>query len=454
MRYDHVGANGNPGMRTPALDALSAAGLNFHRCYTQNGVCMPSRCSFMTGLYPQQTGVTRNGIALPADFSPTVATGFGTAGFQTIQIGKLHFQPHEDMDFDPGPRHPYGFDVFWCSEERGNYSDAYYHWLEGKYPQYAAAFRVPRSSDPARHAAEEAPRAIDAPWQATHAGWIADAAQRALSSRRNERVFMHLGFYNPHPPLTPVREALEAYKGVVLPTPDLQHPDELDQKPEALLRMLRSRRDWSPENFATYRRGLAAMVTEMDLAIGGLVEWLRQANLLDDTLLVFSSDHGDMAGDHSMTHKDNHFYEQVMRVPLIMHWPSGLEGRRREANGLFEMTDLLPTLLELSGAPVPGQMAGASVGASLLAGESPRGRESVYAYSDPGWAMVRTEKMKYLVFQDADNEVLYDLEKDPGERVNVAGETRYAGTVAEMRAMLLTRTLTAARSRLPRHHPY
>lgn len=454
MRYDHIGANGNPAMVTPALDFLSGSGINFHNCFTQNPVCMPSRCSFMTGLYPQQTGVTQNGQALAADFSPTVAHAFSAAGYRTAQIGKLHFQPHEDMDFDVTARHTYGFDVFWPSEERGNYSDAYYHWLEGRYPEYAAAFRVPRSSDPRRHDAEKAPRAVDAPWQASHAGWVVDTACRYLSTRRGNREFLHLGFYNPHPPLTPVREALDAYNGRTVPAPS-RRESEWDDKPEPLASMLRQRTDWSADDFHAYRTGLAAMVTEMDFAIGALIEWLRTEGLLDDTLIVFSSDHGDFAGDHGITHKGPAFYDEVMRVPLVLRWPAGFGRTRRDCRGLFEMVDLLPTLLGLCGAPPDERMVGRNIADDLVSGRDPVGRDDVFAYHDQGMAMLRTAGFKYLRYEPHGTEVLYDLNEEPGgESINRAGHDRYVPVLAEMRERLLSRALRASASRVPKLHPY
>lgn len=453
MCYDHIAAHGNDGMVTPALDRLVEHGVSFDRCYVQNPLCMPSRCSFMTGLYPQQTGVTHNGHCLPADFEPTVATAFKAAGYATAQIGKLHFQPHDEMDFDPRPRHAYGFDVFWPSEERGNYSDAYYHWLEGKYPQYAAAFRVPRSSDPGRHFSEKVPRPVDAPWQASHAGWIVDAAERYLSSRPGDRQFLHLGFYNPHPPLTPVREAWEATEGRALP-PRIAREREWDDKPEPLAGMLHQRTDWTEDDFAGYRRGLAAMVTEMDFAIAHLIDWLEQRGMLDDTLLIFSSDHGDFAGDHGITHKGPAHYEQVMRVPVVLHWPAGFGAAGRRCAGLTEKLDILPTLLGLCGSRPPMVMAGRDLSEPLLAGEEPTGRPDVFAYHGAGMAMLRTDDTKYLRYEPAGTEVLYDLKRDPDELHNVAHRDEYGPQLAVLRNRLLTRTLQASTSARPRLHPY
>jgi len=451
MRYDHVAANGYPAMVTPALDRLAASSVCFHNCFTQNPMCMPSRCSFMTGLYPPQTGVTHNGHCLPPDFNPTVARAFKAAGYATAQIGKLHFQPHDQMDFDPRPRHGYGFDAFWVSEERGNYSDAWYHWLEGKYPQYASAFRVPRSSDPDRSFSEKAPAPVDAPWQASQAGWITEIATQYLRSRGNTPQFMHLGYYNPHPPLTPVREAWDAYADLELPPPPRQ-PEEWADKPEPLATELHARDDWTDADFATYRKGLAAMVTEMDYAIGALIDHLAERDMLDDTLLVFSSDHGDFAGDHSITHKTSAYYDEVMRVPLMLHWPNGLGSTRRDADGLFEMIDLLPTLIGLTNSPVPAVMAGRNVAPELLAGRSPAAREDVYAYHDAGQIMLRTATHKYLRYEPHGTEVLYDLAADPHEFTNVADQQ--PDTLNAMRNRALARALHASTSAQAKLFPY
>jgi arylsulfatase A-like enzyme len=356
------------------------------------------------------------------------------------------------MDFEARPRHAYGFDVFWPSEERGNYSDAYYHWLEGKHPELAARFRVPRSSDPDRHFAEKTPQPVDAPWQASQAGWIVDAADQFLRSRRDQDWFVHLGFYNPHPPLTPVQAAWDAYADRDLAEPAFQQKDAADANP-ALAATLRQRADWTPDDFRNYRKGLAAMVTEMDFAIGALLEGLEARGELENTLLVFSSDHGDMAGDHNLTHKGNHFYEACLRVPLILHWPAGLGTDRRDCQGLMEMVDLLPTLIELSGGQPHPAMAGQSVAGDLLAGREPEGRPDVYAYSGEPRAMLRTAVHKYGWF-GPEREVLYDLVADPCETRNAAGDPEQSETLAALRARCLERSLAASRSPQRKLYPY
>ena len=144
LRYDCLGANGNPAIHTPNLDRLAAGGVVLDRCYAQNPLCMPSRVSFMTGQYPCRTGVTCNGPALPEDRGPTCAQVFAAAGYETAQIGKLHLEPHDEMDLDPAGRLRYGFDFMALSEEPGCYEDAYVRWLRSEHPEHERTMRMPR----------------------------------------------------------------------------------------------------------------------------------------------------------------------------------------------------------------------------------------------------------------------------------------------------------------------
>ncbi len=215
------------------------------------------------------------------------------------------------MDFDVTARNTYGFDVFWPSEERGNYSDAYYHWLEGRYPEYAAAFRVPTG----------------------------------------------------------------------------------------------------------------ATTTS--------------------------------AGNHGITHKGPAFYDEVMRVPLVLRWPAGLGSSQRDCRGLFEMVDLLPTLLGLSGGTPDETMVGRNLADDLLSGRDPAGRDDVFAYHDRGMAMLRTSEFKYLRYEPHGTEVLYDLtDESDGEFTNVARQERYPPALSELRERLLSRALRASASPVPKLHPY
>lgn len=443
MRYDCIRAYGNDEIITPNLDRLVAGGVSFHNCYVQNPLCMPSRASFMTGLYPQQTGVTANGCTLPADFTPTVAGEMKREGYRTVQVGKLHFDNHHDHDLRNAPDNTYGFDILLRSESRGCYDDAYTRWLRTKAPDKAHLFRTPRPTDPERQGSEKNGYAVDAPWQLSHSGFVSQTAIRHLSF--GGRSFVHMGLHNPHPPLNPTRDAFKAYEHADLSVP--AHVErEWDDKPSPLANMLRSRSDWTDDDFREYKRHFYGLVTEADFAVGQLLDHLTNKGLLASSLVIFSSDHGDMLGNHRMTHKAPHFYDEVMRVPCILHWPEGLGSERRDVQGLTEKIDILPTIIGLSGGMAAAVMQGRDLSGALMAGEQPAGRESVYAYHEGGYAMLRTSRWKYIRYGDEDREVLYGLEDEQREVVNRAADPAYRQALESMRSRMLTRTLAACRS--------
>ncbi len=453
MRYDCVGANGNPAVHTPNLDRLAAGGAALEHCYGQNPVCMPSRASFMTGQYPCRTGLLCNGPALPPDRGPTCAEVFGGAGYATAQVGKLHLEPHDEMDLDPAPRGRYGFDYMALSEEPGCYEDAYTRWLRDEHPEHAERMRVPRPRERIRGDGPFMQWTVDAPAEASHGGFAVSQALHFL--RLGRPSFIHVGIYAPHPPLNPPSDVFESYREADVPEHHWREGEEED-KPEPLRSMLKGRREISPEQWRERRRYFYAMCTTLDSQVGRLLEGLEARGELEDTLLLFMSDHGDMDGDHRMVAKQASFYEEVMRLPVIMHWPGGLPGGTRPAE-LVEAVDLLPTLCELSGTPAPDAVQGRSVGPWLRGdGSGPVRRDVLAMHAGPGrpiWAMLRSEERKYINY-GPDAEVLYDLSAEPGEYTNLANVPEARPELEEMRHRLLQRMLGAASSPLPRHRPF
>lgn len=449
MRADAIGAAGNTEVVTPNLDALARGGVRFNRCFCQNPVCMPSRASFMTGFYPPQVGVTRNGIELPDGAVPTVADHLSGLGYQGTHIGKLHLQNHEDHDLDDRPSGRFGFGTMMRSEARGCYFDAWMKWLVAHHPSEAPAFSLPRATERTRGELEVRGKTVAAPWQHSHAGWVADTAARFLTGtfvHREAPQFLHLGFHHPHPPLNPTADAFAPYAERALSVP-ARHESEADDKPEPLAGMLRDKSEWTDEQFIEYKRYFYALVTEMDRAIGHLVSELSTAGMLEDTLIVFTSDHGDMCGNHGMTHKGPSFFDEIMNVPLLCHWPRGLADAGRIVDGLVELVDLLPTLLGFAGGYPSGLLPGIDHSGALRSGEPITGRDSVFAFADPGMAMVRTETRKYIRYRRTGGEVLYDYaDGSPPERHNAACEPTKAGELSAMRELLLDRTIDACRS--------
>lgn len=268
-------------------------------------------------------------------------------------------------------------------------------------------------------------------------------------SRRDphHKHFMHLGFYAPHPPLNPTSEMFAPYAEAEIPT--FRHGGE--SYPAApFSTMARMCQHWSDEQLMTYKRYFYAMVTGVDMALGRILDCLIQIDQLDDTLIVFSSDHGDMLGDHRMLGKGNQIYfDEVTRVPWVMHWPNGFGTESQRIEGLVELVDMLPTLLCLCGGHVPEMMVGRSYASALMTRQKPEAREDVLAYSHPGSAMLRSHDYKYCRFPHLGTESLFDLQNDPHEQRDIA--QKRPDIVDEMKTRMLDRALEASRSRRAHH---
>ncbi len=453
LRYDCIGANGNPAVHTPNLDRLAEGGVALGNCQGQHPVCMPSRVSFMTGQYPCRTGVTCNGPAFPEERGPSCAEVFGAAGWETAQIGKLHFEPHDEMDLDPAGRRRYGFDFMALSEEPGCYVDAYTRWLRTEHPRHADAMRVPRPRERMRRGDPGEGWTVEAPAEVSHCGFV--ASQTIYYLRYGRPSFIHAGMYAPHPPLNPPAEVFERYRDADMPEPHRSEGEEAD-KPEPLRSMLLSGRDMPADRFRERRCYFYAMCSVMDSQVGRIVDALQERGELDDTLILFMSDHGDMDGDHGMVSKQHSFYDEVMHLPVILHWPNGLPaGVRMEQ--VTEAVDLLPTLCELAGVDVPWQVQGRSLaGAIRDGGAGVEDRGGLAMHGGPGQplcAMLRTAEAKYIRYGPG-REVLYDLKADPHEFVNRAGDASCAGLLGMMRERMLHRMLDAASGGLARHRPF
>ncbi len=435
MRWDNIAAHGFPFMHTPNLDRLVGRGVTFSRCFANSPLCMPSRCSFMTGCYPPATGVTRNGQELAPDFEPTLPRMMNAAGYRTVQIGKLHFQGHEDHDLDPRARHDYGFQNFQVSEEPGCYDDAYRTWLGTEHPEWLQTFTVGRPGTPERSSEARTPKVLEAPWECSHSGWVAHQGCHNLNSRPKNQ-FIHLGFYAPHPPLNPTREMFEPYRDVEIP-PHHRHPDDP-----------RDPHKFSEEELVAYKKHFCAMVTGVDLALGKILRKLEENGQLDNALIIFGSDHGDACGDHGRVAKNPQYYESVMRLPLVLHWPDGLGTEPRTEDALVEMVDVLPTLCEIAGQPLHPAFQGHSYAGELLNQEPVRGREDVYAHHGDGEIMLRGDRWKYLAYLDKDpvKECLFDLEADPHEFVNLSSNPDFREQLGSMRFRALQRLAQASRS--------
>lgn len=447
QRFDTIAAAGNAAMHTPNLDRLAASGAVLERFYVQSPVCMPSRASMLSGRYPNATGVTCNGVRMPEGIR-CIQHMLGDAGYFTGVIGKLHFLPHSARDHrEPHPR--YGFDHLQICDEPGCYRDAYREWVAEQDPSQLDAINC--GLPPARAQWEQmmnwrgtaqppvaregfTPQVFEGEDHLTNACFVADRSVQFLRERGERPFLLFAGFYHPHSPLIPPRWALEMYDLDTIPLP----PGEP--------RVTRPGGDseLSDTELREIRRAYYAMVTDVDRNVGKILDTLDELGLRENTVIVFTSDHGDYMGDHGRFGKGTPGYDCIMRVPCLIAYPGQIEAGSR-VGGLVEATDLAPTLLEYAGVVREPSLQGQSMRA-LLEGDGAAARESVYGeYARPGgpsWAMVRTREWFYAA-NTGGGEVLFDLQEDPDELHNVAADGACAAAVGDLRKLALERSLGA-----------
>lgn len=450
QRWDTIRSGGNRHIHTPNLDRLAARGTLFHHAYCNSPVCMPSRQSFMSGQYPWALNLTANGQEMPEDV-PCIQHLLGRAGYHTAQIGKLHFTNIQPRD--TGEVHPrYGFDTMLLAEHNApGFRDLYDHWAEARKP--GSSERIRDLGDTAYWGAEKhqhpyeqfqgsMPLLFQEDEDLTLTAMVCDEACTFLRQRRAGNWFCHVGIFAPHNPFNPPKRFADMYDPDQLPAP---HMNETDRECTDL-----TDDDWRRSKAHYY-----GMVSELDDKVGRLLDTLDQTGQRDDTLIVFTSDHGDNCGDHGRGGKGAPGWDSCLRVPLIVSWTGRIrEGEQR--NELVELVDLVPTILDCCTLEIPPFVQGRSFRTLLEGRDDDRGKNEVFAQigspDDAQWMTLRTASHKLCVGNDGTT-VLYDLENDPHELNNVADDAAYAKVRASMTDRLVQR-LFAARPHVPRFHPY
>lgn len=429
QRFDALGTYGNPFIDTPHLDALAAEGVVFENCYVQSPVCGPSRASLMTGRYVPSHGLYANGVDLPAH-QRVFTRDLAEAGYDCGLVGKLHLGACADGRSEP--RTDDGLRVFrWAHDPYpGSSENAYHRWLRARHPrQYEKALRGGGSG-------------FDAiPTTAHYSRWI---GQETIDFLRTDRVadapfFFAANFFDPHHGFGAPQEYLDRYQLDDIPPP-VTTPAELDAKPpiqaEASKRSYagaaRGYAEYSDAELAEVRRAYFAMVSLVDDEVGRILAALEETGLDQNTIVVFTSDHGEMLGDHQLMLKGPFMYDCAVKVPLIVRWPGVAQPASRRSE-LVQWVDLAPTFLETAGVPIPHAMQGRSL-VPLISGTDSSWRDwalchyrnSGNPYPDPVHVtMLRHGRHKLVVHHGAPASgrdrtgELYDLEDDPLELKNL-----------------------------------
>jgi arylsulfatase len=439
-RADILGCAGDPVVSTPNLDRLAAEGVRFERAYCLGPLCMPARASVLTERYVRDHGVFENASEVDVG-SPTFLTALREAGYHTGCVGKMHLWVHggrrarhtrERVD----QLRAYGFAE--PIETVGKLANVvvrseYSEYLEelGLYETYRefVGARTYRSGTPVWNSDP-----IPLPADAYVDEWHGRRTVEWIESWHDDCPFFQwVGFPGPHDPWDAPRAARKVYEGVEMPMPGtLALPEVPPAGPfNRFLRVFMGHggTDGLTDSvIQDVRRAYYADVTVIDRAVGSIMAALERTGRLDDTWVIYTSDHGEMMGEHRMLMKMV-FYEPSVRVPLIVRPPGGTEPR--VVNDLVEQFDLSATLRELAGAPALPDSEARSLLPAIEDGAS-TGRKVVRS-ENYGFAMFRDERYKLVVYEDDQLPgQLFDLEQDPREDHNLIADPGAAQVLERM----------------------
>jgi len=471
QRADCLGALGHPVVKTPNLDKLAGEGVLFKNTFTTSVMCGPSRACLDTGRYIHANRSTQNEVSLPID-EKTMGNHFTEAGYRTACMGKNYYV--KDYFFsDPDAKAPV-HDYEWYTSTSPGWGDycfsmagdstPYNKYLKEKgYPEniwragYGAFTQGPdgEAIDPGEFKSRNYPTIIKA--EDSETAFMTNKAMEFITEAKQDENpwILQLNWFNPHSHFV----APEPYHKMYDPAevPINRHPDELkDMHP--LHRWMRFERDATPLDNEDYCRELRAtyygMITEIDDQVGRLREFLENEGLSDNTIIAFTSDHGEYLGDHWCREKEM-WYDEAYRIPLIVHDPRSSADKTRgvQDDAWVEIIDILPTLLDASDIEVPYYIQGNSLMPMIRQGVTPADwRTEVHADFDFRcyWSseelglkpeqcrmwIIRDNDFKYIFFNGLPD-ILYDLQKDPNEFFNVADKPEYKDAVNKYREKML-----------------
>lgn len=437
QRWDTIGADGCPWMITPNLDRLGRQGVIFSNAYCASPVCVGSRAAFQYGLYPPGTGVYHNGNRW--DGSRDWMWSLREAGYHCCAIGKNHYVPFETKASAWHERV-----IVENKNGAAPFQDDWDRFLKPHgIPRPPLRYeRIGRKAFRERfgaHTWEWAPE--------THSDFF--TGDRAVDwirrYNRREPFLLWVGFPGPHTPIDPVKQYADRYAGRRLPAV-VGSRKELDGKPWEQRKQFEYWHlddnddgiwlsDSTPEKNQRLRAHYYGNISMIDEKVGEILGALEGKGVLDNTLVVFTSDHGNMLVDHALFVKWSG-YEASIRVPLLVWYPKRFPGGRRTPR-LTQIFDVAPALLEEAGAAVPEGRHWQSCARFLRRQEPEPERKYVYAAVGKSrqcpsmFSVVRSRDYKYVYYHDSESRELYDLRRDPNELKNLAFDPEYRAAAEE-----------------------
>jgi arylsulfatase A-like enzyme len=414
-----LGCYGHRLVQSPNIDALAGRGLRFERAYCQFPLCCPSRASFMCGLYPDQTTVRTNGIFI-RDRMPNVVTlsqMFRNHGYLPVRVGKIyHYGVPRDIGTDGHDDRPSWDRVV---NPRGRDKD-----------EESQVFTLV----PGQYGGTLSWLAAEGSDKEQTDGIGASEAIKLLEgfAESKQPFFLAVGFYRPHTPYVAPKKYFDMYprEKIVVPAVPEGYLQTIPASAQATLRAKKDQIDLPDETTRKAIQAYYASVTFMDAQVGRVLDALERVGLADNTVVLFTSDHGYHMGEHGHYQKQT-LFENATRVPLIIAAP-GMKVAGQSTASLAEMVDLFPTLAEVCGLHAPQHAAGVSL-AAVLDDSKARPRTSALSQRSDGYTL-RTDRYRYTEWgpDGSDGAELYDHQNDPAEMVNLAGKQVHAETIAKL----------------------
>ncbi len=467
QRWDTLGCYGNPFVRTPNADRLAREGVRFERVFAQNPLCTPSRGCFLTGRYPVTNRLRQNGQTVPPDLRPITRALRDQGGYVCGLSGKLHLsacdqrltlgpewwrRPAQDYVVPVEQRIDDGYSVFhWSHSSAGNPYSAYTQWLRQRGVAQTLNADEKGGEKLGPHVS------IGPPADQTHTAFCVDKAIEFIELHAGWQMsqpwLFSVNIVDPHPNFHPPREFLQRYLDRLdeIPLPDFDE-SELADKPAHQRDSYASGKgnvikDYTPRERRLLRAAYWAMCDHIDVELGKLLDALDRSGQRENTLVLFTSDHGELLGDHGRTWKGPFLYDPCIRVPLIVSMP-GTVGQGLVSDALVELGDLAPTVTDCAHLPRDPGMQARSLW-PLLTGQVPLDahRDDVYCeyYNSnpnkpPAWlTMVRTDRHKLIALHGSDEGELYDLQEDPREMRNLWASPAHKDLKIELLLRLASR---------------
>ena len=460
QRSDSLACYGNPVARTPNIDRIAAGGTRFTRHITPMQICSPSRATLFTGLYPRHHELITNGRALNPDI-PTLTGQLADRGFRTHSVGKQHLEPilapaelnlPDSRAFWKNPANHdwngpyYGFqtlDLLLGESDTAAISGHYAQWLHEHHPEAVELLSVAASSDTPPDDLDEIWRSA-IPSELHYNHWISQRACDFIGADDDSPFFLFVSYPDPHHPFAPPREYADRYTASDMPLPRLD-PGERERLPDYYETLfptgdgfrklywaasgheagsMITTRGISDESMQRAIAHTHAMVEMIDDGVGMILAQLEHSGQLDNTLVLFTSDHGELLGTHGLLHKGPPSYRQLVEVSLLISGP-GLQ-ENAVCDALTNHIDLTPTFLELAGvAPANSAMDGQSL-VPLLTGQGEWARDANYGEYHPTEQpelynqTIRTHDWRLSIYPDAPHYgELFDLNTDRDEHRNL-----------------------------------